>query len=378
MRSSGACSLCVLVFLILQAVAFGGPATAAAAGSVYTSLERFVGSGTGSSSIFGTSVDIDGDTVVVGDSGDNAAFVFTIDGDGNLVQQQRIQPADVVSTDGFGSAVAISGDVIVVGSLLTNGGNGGAYVYSRSGGVWSQVAKLGAAAGNYTDNFGFAVDVAGDFVVVGAPNFDSGGSGEQGAAYAFTRTARSQQKATWTYSEQLLQGSDTDEFDNFGKAVATDGTRIIVGSPFDDTSTGSAYVFTVGTWTQEAKLRGADTATSDEFGTSVDIDGGLAIDHHGVVGLIHQPDLAGDLVFDLVDLDPEHAHRVEDRVVAGGRAAVIVRGVGAEFGEQGRERLGAFGRREGFAGDDRGAVAGQRAAGHDQLVAGRADEDAGR
>ena len=61
-------------------------------------------------------------------------------------QQQKLLASDAASSDNFGNSVAISGETIVVGARFDAGaaGNnqGSAYVFVRSGGVWSQQQKL--------------------------------------------------------------------------------------------------------------------------------------------------------------------------------------------------------------------------------------------
>ena len=72
----------------------------------------------------------------------------------------------------FGISVAVSGDTAVVGAHRddTPAGDdaGSAYVFVRSGGTWTQQAKLTASDAAAGDLFGFSVAVAGDTAVVGA------------------------------------------------------------------------------------------------------------------------------------------------------------------------------------------------------------------
>ncbi len=65
--------------------------------------------------------------------------------------------------------------------------SGSAYVFTRTGGVWSQQAKLTASDLAYADYFGVSVAVSGDTAVIGAYGDDDGGS-DSGSAYVFTRT----------------------------------------------------------------------------------------------------------------------------------------------------------------------------------------------
>ena len=70
----------------------------------------------------------------------------------------------------FGQSVSISGDTVVVGAFLNNNFRGAAYVYSRNqGGAdnWGEVKKLTASDGAADDNFGCSVSINVDTIVVG-------------------------------------------------------------------------------------------------------------------------------------------------------------------------------------------------------------------
>jgi len=231
-----------------------------------------------SSDYFGYAVAIDGDTVVVGayqdgdkGIGSGSAYVFTRTG-GTWTQQAKLVPADGAAYDRFGSAVAVDADTIVVGAHQDDdkgSASGSAYVFTRTGGTWTQQAKLVPADGTAGDYFGFAVAVDADTIVVGAYGDDDKGA-DSGSAYVFTRTG-----ATWTQQAKLTAPDGTAN-DYFGHAVAVDAGTIVVGAYGDDDKgdySGSAYVFTRtgGTWTQQAKLVPADGAAYDDFGTAVAI-----------------------------------------------------------------------------------------------------------
>ena len=145
---------------------------------------------------------------------------------------------------------------------------GAAYVFTRSGVNWSQQAKLTAADGAATDDFGFAVSLSGTTAIVGALSDDVGTNENQGSAYVFVRSpfaAIWSQQAKLTFSEGAGQG-------DFGQAVSIAGNTAVVGLPDDDIGTvegvGSACVFTRAgtTWTQQARLTASDGAVDDFSG----------------------------------------------------------------------------------------------------------------
>lgn len=73
------------------------------------------------------------------------------------------------------------GDTAVIGAYGGNSYNGSAYVFTRSGGTWTQQAELTASDGEVGDGFGFSVSVYGDTTVIGADS-----DNDKGSAYVFT------------------------------------------------------------------------------------------------------------------------------------------------------------------------------------------------
>jgi hypothetical protein len=86
-------------------------------------------------------------------------------------QQQKLLASDAQAGDEFGCAVAIDGDAIVVGARTEDAGGadaGAAYVYTRAAGVWTEQQKLLASDAQAGDRFGCSVGIDGDTIVVGA------------------------------------------------------------------------------------------------------------------------------------------------------------------------------------------------------------------
>jgi len=243
-----------------------------------------------SSDQFGHSVAISGDTVVVGarahDGFKGAAYVFEkpVGGWSDMTQTAKLTASDGEGTGVFGHSVAISGDTVVVGA---NGDDepqmnrGSAYVFEKPVGGWSdmtQTAKLTASDGYLYDELGVSVSISGDTVVVGAHEDD----GARGSAYVFEKPVAGwsdmTQTAKLTASGRALQ-------DYFGHSVAISGDTVVVGAYGVDTTNGvtyfnvgRAYVFEepVGGWsdmTESARLAASDGAANDEFGYSVSISG---------------------------------------------------------------------------------------------------------
>ncbi|MDA0243450.1 MAG: hypothetical protein OT477_08545 [Chloroflexi bacterium] len=238
---------------------------------------------------FGRAVAVSGDTAVIGAYWDNdggtesgSAYVFTRTG-GVWSQQAKLTASDPGAFDWFGVSVAVSGDTAVIGARWDDDGgtdSGSAYVFARSGVVWSQQAKLTASDSAANDFFGISVAVNGDTAVIGAHGNDDGGS-ESGSAYVFTRSG-----VAWSQQAKLTAG-DAAVGDRFGWAVALSGDTAVIGAYWDNdggADSGSAYVFARNgvAWSEQAKLTASDPAASDEFGRFVAVSGDTAV--IGVIG----------------------------------------------------------------------------------------------
>ncbi|WP_434045103.1 MULTISPECIES: cadherin-like beta sandwich domain-containing protein [Sorangium] len=272
---------------------------------------------------FGYAVALDGDTLAVsaigeasaatgvdGDQADNskssgAVYVFAREGVA-WVQQAYLKPSTSDRSDNFGHSLALSGDTLAVAApgedssaVGVNGDQasntapnaGAVYVFTRSGATWSQQAYLKASNTDAQDQFGNAVTLDGDTLVVGAPSEDSSAIGvngaqanntasQAGAAYVFTRAG-----TAWT-QQAYLKASNTGSGDRFGASVALYRDTLAVGATGEASSatgvngaqanngaagSGAVYVFTRSgaAWTQQAYLKASNTGANDVFGASV-------------------------------------------------------------------------------------------------------------
>ncbi len=227
---------------------------------------------------FGISVAIDSNTAVVGayqnDSNGSdcgAAYVYELSGL-QWIQKQKLVPSDGSAGDNFGRSVAIEGNTIVIGSYYDDK-KGSAYVFTRSGAVWTQQQKLIAPDAALNDRFGCSVAIDNNTIVIGAYRRNS----YTGAAYVFVCTG-----SIWSF-QQKLTASDAQSVDYFGYSVAIDNNTIIIGAPNDDYSSvgdiGSAYLYQRqgATWLEQNILRASDGGPSYHFGFSVALDGNWAV-----------------------------------------------------------------------------------------------------
>jgi hypothetical protein len=283
-------------------------------GATWTQQAYLKASNTDVSDLFGDSVAISGDTIVVGapleDSSANgapnagAAYVFVRSGT-TWTQQAYLKASNSEAGDQFGISVAVSGDTIIIGAPREDGtsntafDSGAAYVFVRSGTTWSQQAYLKASNAEANDIFGQSVGISGETAVVGAyaeASAATGVNGDQsdnsaslaGAAYVFVRSGTS-----WT-QQAYLKASNTDAGDAFGWSVAVSGDTAVVGATNEDSSatgvngngsdnnaaeSGAAYVFVRSgtTWSQQAYLKASNTDALDELGYSVAISGNTVV-----------------------------------------------------------------------------------------------------
>lgn len=240
------------------------------------------------SDVFGFSVALsaDGSTALVGAQGDfgppetevpGAAFVFTRS-DGVWSQQAMLTASDRQVGDHFGVSVALSdsGDTALIGAYVDDVGEniqqGSAYVYQRSGSVWTEQAHLTSSDGATEDYFGRAVALSsdGNTALIGADFKVVNGNTRQGAAYIFTRAG-----ATWSQQTRLTD-INGGEYNWFGAAAAlsADGRTALIG-----TREIGAIVFTASgdLWTQQDLLTIPDASLSFGDNIALSADGRTAL-----------------------------------------------------------------------------------------------------
>jgi trimeric autotransporter adhesin len=149
------------------------------------------------------------------------------------------------------------------------------------------------------DQFGSAMAVEGDTMVVSAPGESSSSSTvntglsnnsaiSAGAVYVFVRSG-----GIWT-QQAYLKAKNAESGDEFGNSVALSGDTLVVGAPLEDSGStgvngessnntagaaGAAYVFvrSGNSWTQQAYLKASNTEGDDRFGERVAISGNTIV-----------------------------------------------------------------------------------------------------
>lgn len=238
---------------------------------------------------FGGAAAVAGDQVLIGRPGLLPSFpmppsqaggvhVFRRGDGGRWAEIGMIAPKDGAIGDGFGVALAADGALLAVGAPEAAGKAGAVYIFERDrSGRWTQRAKLAPSQAAPGEHFGAALAFQGGVLLAAAP----GDTTRSGRVVVFRRGKGA---ARWS-EEAVLLGSATAAGDRFGRSVALDRGRALVGSPGpagnDSTKwrAGAAYVFraATGRWTEEAVLRADSSATRPSFGVAVLLDGDEAL-----------------------------------------------------------------------------------------------------
>ena len=214
--------------------------------------------------LFGRSVEIGSNKIVIGSSSDNntngidagAVYVYDLDG----TNETKITASDGAGSDQFGYSVAVGHNKIVVGAIGDddNGSaSGSVYVYDLDG---SNEVKITASDGAASDTFGAEVAIGHNKIVVGA----NGDASSRGAAYVYNLDGTGETKIT---------ASDGGNGDIFGISVAIGSNKIVVGAAQDASNAGAAYVYDLD-GTNEIKITASDGAANDYFGYSVAVGSG--------------------------------------------------------------------------------------------------------
>jgi len=242
-------------------------------------------------------------------------------------EQAFIKPNCNGSNNGYLMDVALDRDLLVVGMAHEDSAgpgcgvspdvsdSGAVYVYRRSpSGTWAFEAYLKAPVPRADDEFGFAVDVHGERIVVGSPGDDAQAAWSASNPDPWTGTSDVSAGAVFVYThasgawtlEAHLKAHAIGASDKFGTGLAIEGTRIVVGAPGETGSSttvdndapfplgggsasGAAYVFERdgSEWIETAYLKGSRVTPADAFGGFVSLSGStvaVAAAHDSEIG----------------------------------------------------------------------------------------------
>jgi|GEM_PF-5981369 len=233
--------------------------------------------------LFGVSAALSGDTALIGAHGDDdhgensgAAYLFTRTG-GVWTQQQKLTASDGAPWDLFGVTVALSSDTAAVGAVYDDNpaqgiNSGSMYLFESNGVTWVEKQKLTAFDGVANDYFGYWASISNDTLFVTAALHDHNGIVDSGAAYVFVKGA-----SNWNLLQELTAPSPKAN-DWYGSHVAVEGNGAVVGAQQVDapaTNSGAAYWYSRSgpTWTLRHSLPVSPGGANENFGWTVGISG---------------------------------------------------------------------------------------------------------
>jgi len=256
---------------------------------------KLVGTGATGASEQAASVAVsaDGNTAAVygptdgADDGDIGAVWIFVRSGGTWVQQgAKLVGTGHVGPAGDGvnlgsMALSADGNTVLVSNGYDNGGTGAAWVFTRSGGTWSQQGDKLVAIGNSggAGPMQVALSASGNTAVVSHEDDNS----EFGAVWVFTRSG-----SIWTQQGNKLLPSDNTGAPLIGYSVAisADGTTIMAGGRNDNNFKGAAWIFTLsgGAWTQQGSKLVSTGLYDQGWSVALSADGNTAVEGAGAVG----------------------------------------------------------------------------------------------
>ena len=202
---------------------------------------------------------------------------------------QRIQPTTTSPSERFGFDVSMSGNYAAVSApfhrLDQNDQNpllyaGAVFIYENVNGTWQFSEKIVPNDRNLVTEFGYSIDMYGDYLVVGAPGDQAGQPGQPllnyaGAVYVYERNAN----GSYQLIEKLV-ANQREGTSFLGYSVSIDQSVIAVGATFngldmfdqnDIPFAGAVYIydFDGSQWNQSQKISAFDRSFGHAFGLSV-------------------------------------------------------------------------------------------------------------
>ncbi len=248
---------------------------------------KLVGTGAVGKAWQGSSVSIsaDGNTAIVGGGNDNSGtgtiWVYTRSGGVWTQQGNKLVGSGAIglARQGF-VAISADGNTAIVGGTGDNNGIGAAWIFTRSGGIWTQqgnkLVGTGAVGPTYVSQ-GSSVSISadGNTAIVGG----SGDNNHTGATWVFTRS-----NGVWSQQGNKLVGTGYSELVSQGNTVAisADGNTVIVAGATDSNGAGPAWIFTRtdSIWTQQGNYlvgTGSTGSANQQISVSISADGNTAI-----------------------------------------------------------------------------------------------------
>lgn len=239
---------------------------------------------------FGSGVSVSGDHMVIGavkDSDDGyyagAAYIYERNTNGLWVEKQKISGHDTKTMSNFGSAVSVSGNTMIVGARDDAYGEnaGAAYIFENNGTSWEEVVKLNASDAAGGDDFASIVSLSDSHAVIATI---------KSKAYIFEKTTTG-----WREAAKLLP-PDESSTDGFGRNVSISGNTVVVGAASayqSEEKSGAVFIYnkTSTGWTLVTTLTAPNGIYT--FGRALQIDGNQMIVGAGKAVYIYEKTISG-------------------------------------------------------------------------------------
>ena len=223
---------------------------------------------------YSISLSADGNTLAVGALGDNsnigATWIYTRSGGVWSQQAKLVGSGGGISQQGSSVSLSADGNTLAIGGRANSGNNGATWIFTRSAGVWTQQgsALLGSgASGTAAQGESVSLSANGNVLAIGGGSDNSG----VGATWIFTRT-----NGTWTQLGSKLVGTGAIGTSQQGisNSISADGTTLAVGGDFDNSNVGAVWMFnlTNGSWVQNgSKLVGTGSSGAANQGNAISL-----------------------------------------------------------------------------------------------------------
>src|SRR5690606_6476061 len=180
---------------------------------------------------FGRTMASTGNELLVGQPvnwyGPGTVYSYRIGSDGRWHEAARITAGDAERMDDFGRALAMDGNTLAVAAPRKRDGAGVVYLFGRSSASapWQEQQVIEAPDGG---EFGAALMLDGDELLVGAPGADS-----VGAVHHFRRSGDA-----WQHTGDINPPAGTTSGSGFGASLFLDDNNLLIGAPGMDQALG--------------------------------------------------------------------------------------------------------------------------------------------
>lgn len=200
--------------------------------------------------------------------GPGVVYTYRLNASGDWREQSMLMASDSSRMDDFGRALAVHGNTLIVGAPRKRGETGVAYAFERpaAGGAWRQVAVLEPpATGDHSEYASALVFAGANDLLIGSPAVDT-----TGVVYQFRRTGTG-----WSVHE-VIRPPTGGGVTGFGRSLSQEGDWLLIGAPAADSGAGGVFIArrqANGEWGEPRSIRLPGSVTGAGVGSSVLLDG---------------------------------------------------------------------------------------------------------